>query len=89
MTEHVCPDCKNTFLQPFRCTTCGAQKLYDATLANAERDREALRKKNERLRAALDEIELAACTATPDDQAFAEILRIVREARQKAEGSKP
>ena len=30
-----CPDCKNKFVQPFTCTTCGAQKLYDATLAEA------------------------------------------------------
>jgi len=29
---HVCPDCKNQFVQPFVCTTCGAQKLYDETV---------------------------------------------------------
>jgi hypothetical protein len=29
---HVCPDCRNQFVQPFVCTTCGAQKLYDATV---------------------------------------------------------
>lgn len=29
---NVCPDCRNTFLQPFVCTTCGAQKLYDETV---------------------------------------------------------
>lgn len=28
----TCPDCKNRFLQPFVCTTCGAQKLYDETV---------------------------------------------------------
>lgn len=27
----VCVDCRNVFLQPPRCTTCGAEKLYDAT----------------------------------------------------------
>ena len=32
----VCPDCKNTFQQPFKCVTCGAQKLYDATLLAAQ-----------------------------------------------------
>jgi hypothetical protein len=31
-----CPECHNEFMQPFTCTTCGAQKLYDATLATAE-----------------------------------------------------
>lgn len=29
---HVCPDCRNQFVQPFKCTTCGAQKLYDETV---------------------------------------------------------
>lgn len=29
---HVCPDCRNQFVQPFTCTTCGAQKLYNATV---------------------------------------------------------
>ena len=28
----ICPSCANTFMQPFVCTTCGAQKLHDATL---------------------------------------------------------
>ena len=29
---YLCPSCANTFAQPFVCTTCGAQKLHDATL---------------------------------------------------------
>jgi hypothetical protein len=33
---NICPDCKNSFLQPFVCTTCGAEKLYDTTLANTQ-----------------------------------------------------
>lgn len=45
---HVCPDCRNQFVQPFKCTTCGAQKLYDATLRQQaetiEHLREELRK---------------------------------------------
>lgn len=32
---HICPDCKNQFIQPFVCTTCGAKKLYDAELNTA------------------------------------------------------
>lgn len=32
MTPHVCPGCKCQFVQPFVCTTCGAQKLYDVTV---------------------------------------------------------
>lgn len=29
---NTCPDCKNKFVEPFRCTTCGAQRLYDETV---------------------------------------------------------
>jgi hypothetical protein len=38
--SHECSSCRNSFMQPFVCTTCGAQKLYDATLATvaAQRD---------------------------------------------------
>jgi len=35
--RHLCPACSNRYMQPFVCTTCGAQKLYDATLAIAEK----------------------------------------------------
>jgi len=31
-----CPDCKNEFLQQFVCTTCGAEKLYDATVVTLQ-----------------------------------------------------
>jgi hypothetical protein len=30
--SYVCVDCKNVFLNPPRCTTCGAEKLHDATV---------------------------------------------------------
>lgn len=38
-----CPDCRNEFAQPFVCTTCGAQKLYDVTLQSAQDEIERLR----------------------------------------------
>jgi hypothetical protein len=45
---YVCAGCKNVFLQPPLCTTCGAEKLYDATVRNQaatiEHLREELRK---------------------------------------------
>jgi len=31
-----CLSCKNEFVQPFVCATCGAEKLYDATLKTAQ-----------------------------------------------------
>lgn len=52
--RHVCPDCKNTFLQPFVCTTCGAQKLYDNTVLNLSNANEELRARCERMEAALE-----------------------------------
>ena len=38
---NVCACCKNTFVQPLVCTTCGAQRLYDHTMHSiiAERTR--------------------------------------------------
>jgi hypothetical protein len=39
---HQCPNCKNEFVQPFRCTTCGAQKLYDATVTSLQARNDAL-----------------------------------------------
>ena len=38
-----CPDCRNEFVQPFVCATCGAQKLYDVTLRSAQDEIERLR----------------------------------------------
>lgn len=56
-----CPSCKNEFMQPFVCTTCGAEKLYDATLASITERRDQLEQRlkvveaeNARLKAAMD-----------------------------------
>ena len=38
----TCPDCKNQFVQPFKCITCGAEKLYDATVSSQAQRIEAL-----------------------------------------------
>jgi hypothetical protein len=38
----TCPDCKNQFVQPFKCITCGAEKLYDATVRSQAQRIEAL-----------------------------------------------
>ncbi len=40
---NTCPDCKCDFVQPFRCVTCGAQKLYDHTVTSQAATIEALR----------------------------------------------
>jgi hypothetical protein len=40
---HTCPDCKNGFVQPFKCITCGAEKLYDATVRSLQAENAALR----------------------------------------------
>ena len=51
----ICPDCKNSFLQPFVCTTCGAEKLYDTTLANTQSELAAAQAKIARLTKRKDE----------------------------------
>jgi hypothetical protein len=38
----TCPDCKNQFVQPFKCITCGAEKLYDATVKSQAKRIEVL-----------------------------------------------
>lgn len=51
---YVCPDCKCSFVQPFRCVTCGAQKLYDNTVLSLERSVAFYKAETERLQAALN-----------------------------------
>jgi hypothetical protein len=48
---HTCPDCKNGFHQPFKCITCGAEKLYDATLRSLQAENAALRAEVEKWKA--------------------------------------
>ena len=50
---YVCPDCHNQFVQPFVCTTCGAEKLYDATVKSQAETIIALREQLSRAHAAL------------------------------------
>lgn len=38
-----CSECLNEFVQPFVCTTCGAEKLYDATVREQAMQIESLR----------------------------------------------
>jgi len=45
-----CPDCKNSFLRQFVCTTCGAEKLYDATVETLRNQLAAAQKDAERYR---------------------------------------
>ena len=39
-----CPDCRNEFVQPFVCATCGAEKLYDVTVRSQAMQIERLHK---------------------------------------------
>lgn len=54
---NVCPECKNVFAQSFVCTTCGSEKLYDATLKYAQQRAE---KAERELAAALRERDMIA-----------------------------
>jgi len=46
----ICPDCKNEFVQQFVCTTCGAEKLYDATVETLRNQLAAAQKDAKRYR---------------------------------------
>jgi len=52
----VCRGCKNHFLQDKLCTTCGAEKLYDATVESQAAEIERLRAEVERIRKEMLEV---------------------------------
>lgn len=77
----VCADCRNVFLQPPRCTTCGAEKLYDATVRSQAEKIEHLQELFSRYAEAIDII------ADSDfemkmGEAFKLMRRTAREARE-------
>ena len=45
-----CPSCNNDFVQPFVCTTCGAEKLRDEIMRVLEQERDQLREQVKMLR---------------------------------------
>jgi len=63
MKPAQCPSCKNIFHQPFLCITCGAEKLYDATLKAAQSDVAKLMRRIKRLE---QEISFAREMMLPD-----------------------
>ena len=56
---YKCPDCKCHFVQPFKCTTCGAQRLYDRTVISLEGTVESLELKVTQLEEQLRQSHLA------------------------------
>ena len=46
---NICPSCRCVFIRPFVCTTCGAERLYDATVTSLTSCLDAARAENERL----------------------------------------
>jgi hypothetical protein len=52
----ICPDCKNEFLQTFTCTTCGAEKLYDATVVALQSQLAAVIEQRDEMRLALRDL---------------------------------
>lgn len=59
MSGFVCRECSNQFIQDPLCVTCGAQKLYDNTVAEQAIQIERLTKKCEQLMIALMPFALA------------------------------
>jgi hypothetical protein len=73
MQYHTCPDCKCQFVQPFVCTTCGAQKLYDETVRSQGR-------MIERLHAQLRQIEeMESIREIPDAMKVATMAALARQ----------
>jgi len=62
MRGYICSDCRNHFMQPPRCMTCGAQQLYDNTVRSQSKEIERLRAA---LRLAVDAVEHWASYASP------------------------
>jgi multidrug resistance efflux pump len=52
--HYVCPSCKCHFVQPFVCITCGAEKLYDATVRSQQDTITSLRSQLSAATAALE-----------------------------------
>ena len=52
--SYKCRDCGNTFLQEPTCSTCGAQRLYDATVTTQQATIERLRRELAEAREAYD-----------------------------------
>lgn len=82
---HQCPDCKNHFLQPFVCTTCGAQKLYDTTVFSQQQVLDAQAARIERLEAALEawvDTDKFMVFTEAGERQFALARRLTEEARR-------
>lgn len=62
-----CPVCECNFVQPFVCTTCGAQRLYDETVRSQAATIELLRW-------SLSEVRREVVAVTPD---WARAIRII------------
>jgi len=71
MSGFVCRGCKNHFLQDKLCTTCGAEKLYDATV-------ESQAAEIERLRAEM--LDLAEWCETEEPLSYKQLSRRLRAA---------
>ena len=79
---NTCPDCKCEFVQPFRCATCGAQKLYDHTVTSQQQTIDALRARVAELEGDLNvaRLQLSArvCSECPARARVAELEAAVR-----------
>ena len=74
--SHECSSCRNSFMQPFVCTTCGAQKLYDATLATVAAQRDEANQKLALAVAALKDIRTADDDCVCDSEYSANTVAI-------------
>ena len=66
-----CPECHNQFVQPFVCTTCGAAKLYDATVTSLQARNDALRARVAEFRQVLVDVMNSCVFDMNDPEEFA------------------
>lgn len=70
-----CPSCLNQFVQPFVCTTCGAEKLYDETVRSQAAEINHLRAERDELRGLVAEF-VESCDGMDDDPIDGEPLMV-------------
>ena len=66
MRGYICSGCRNHFMQPPRCMSCGAQQLYDNTVRSQGKEIERQAEQIEKLQAALLLARIAVSHACED-----------------------
>lgn len=83
-----CPDCGTLFHQPFKCTTCGAQKLYDATMTSLQDELEIANEERSRIGALVGMAELEPNGRYSYGDVYSEVYNMFEILRRESEASR-